>query len=210
MDKITDITIENNEINFRVYTDVDLTKYTLQVFVQEAEQFKDIFADDLTNAKVFDSVITVNKDEHQEYYTVKIVNNDILYLDWNMKYFTVKGQYQEQSFTLNGLYFNYNVIYYAEIRRLHKYCSTCLDDKTMQTIVLTVFKRQLLDNALKVDDYKTAMQIYFDICRMLVIPTKNENKHYWEGFTGSGYRIGPTCHCDKCCETCCNGTCKLI
>ena len=210
MDKITDITIENNEINFRVYTDVDLTKYTLQVFVQEAEQFKDIFADDLTNAKVFDNTITVKKDEHQEYYTVKVVNNDILYLDWNMKYFTVKGQYQEQSFTLNGLYFNYNVIYYAEIRRLHKYCSTCLDDKTMQTIVLTVFKRQLLDNALKVDDYKTAMQIYFDICRMLVIPTKNENKHYWEGFTGSGYRIGPTCHCDKCCETCCNGTCKLI
>ena len=218
MDKITDITIENNEINFRVYTDVDLTKYHLRLYVQEAEEYKAIFADDLTEANSFKEKITVTKDEKKDYYTVKIVNNDILYLDWNMKYFSLKCQYKDseskecspKEFYIHGLYFNYNVIYYTEIRRLHKYCSTCLDDKTMQTIVLTVFKRQLLDNALKVDDYKTAMQIYFDICRMLVIPTKNENKHYWEGFTGSGYRIGPTCHCDKCCETCCNGTCKLI
>lgn len=213
MDKLDNITIENNEINFRVYTDVDLTKYNLRVFVQEAEEFKDIFADNLDNAVSFNETITVTQDKCEKYYLVKVQNNDILYLDWNMKYITLKGQAKDETqpkeLYIHGLYFNYNVIYYAEIRKLHSYCSTCLDDKTMQTIVLTVFKRQLLENALKVNDFKTAMQIYFDICRLLLVPTKNDNKPFYEGYTGSGYGMEHKCECEECCDKCCDGTCKL-
>ena len=72
----------------------------------------------------------------------------------------------------------------AEIRKLHTHCSTCLDDETMQNIMLVVFKRQLLEYALASGYYRDALQLYVDICRLLEIS------------------IRPKCDSMTCCNNC--------
>ena len=90
----------------------------------------------------------------------------------------------------DGVYYDPNILYNAEIKMLRKYCRTCLDDGQMQLLMLIVFKRQLLEQAIATAHNKEALQFYLDLCKLLNvnINTKTVN-------TG--------------CRTCVNGVCKL-
>lgn len=89
-----------------------------------------------------------------------------------MKYVTLRCFTDQEEIHFHGIYYNPSIVYMAEIRKLHTHCSTCLDDQTMQNIMLVVFKRQLLEYALASDYYRDALQLYVDICRLLEISIK--------------------------------------
>ena len=98
------------------------------------------------------------------------------YLDGNMKYVSIlKGMYTEYDGTyknpikVEGVFYDPNELYHAEIRMLNTFCDTCLDDKQMQLIMLLTFKRQLLEQSIQCGHYKDALQYYLDLCRILNI-----------------------------------------
>lgn len=107
------------------------------------------------------------------------------YLDGNMKYVSIlKGMYTEYDGTyknpikVEGVFYDPNELYHAEIRMLNTFCDTCLDDKQMQLIMLLTFKRQLLEQSIQCGHYKESLQYYLDLCRILniYVATKDKNK----------------------------------
>lgn len=167
MDKLTNVQIEDNRLTFTVDSNIDITDYELKVYIDEVCNIKNILDDSPEHDISIDEIISA--DSHNNV----IVTNDeaILPLDWNMKYITLECYSSDtgEELHFHGIYYNPAVIYNAEVRKLHTYCSTCLDDKTMQMIMLVVFKRQLLEYAIEADQFKEAVQIYIDICRLLEI-----------------------------------------
>ena len=150
MDKLTNIQIDGDKLTFKIETEVDLSNYSKEVYIDEVWNLKNILEDSPIHNISFSENITVDSENN-----VTVTNDDILELDWNMKYVTLRC-FTEQE----------------EIRKLHTHCSTCLDDQTMQNIMLVVFKRQLLEYALASDYYRDALQLYVDICRLLEISIK--------------------------------------
>lgn len=167
MDKLINIQIENNELTFTVDTQLDLSGYSMEVFIDEACNIKNILQDGPEHNVSIGDLITIDSDNN-----VTVINDDaILPLDWNMKYITLHCySYQTgDELQFSGIYYVPEIIYDAEIRKLNSHCSTCLDDKMMQTLMLVVFKRQLLEYAINTDHFKDAMQLYLDICKLLDI-----------------------------------------
>lgn len=195
MDNITNIKIDANKLTFEVDYAESLTDYKLVLYVDEVWNLNNILHDSPAHNYKFTNV--TGPDE-QGIYTV--TDDQVLLLDDNMKYFILTCTKDDQQIRFYGIYYNPTLIYHAEIRKLHSYCQTCLDDRTMQDIMLIVFKRQLLESALTGQHYKDAMQLYADICRLLDISTRKDLDFI-------RYNSN-CCACDKC-STCCNGVCKL-
>ena len=86
---------------------------------------KNILDDIPEHNYIFTEEITIEDNE------VVVTNEEILELDWNIKYITFKCYNENEEIRFYGVYYNAEIIYTAEIRKLHTKCSTCLDDETM-------------------------------------------------------------------------------
>lgn len=128
--------------------------------------------------------------DYSEYvYTLQIITDDstnfLQYLDKNIKYIRISKGIGTHLLTpaiareepndswdytkVEGVIYDPNELYHAEIRMLNTFCDTCLDDKQMQLIMLLTFKRQLLEQSIQCMHYKDALQYYLDLCRILNI-----------------------------------------
>lgn len=179
MDKLTNIQIDGDKLTFKVGSDINISDYSKEVYIDEVWNLKNILEDSPIHNISFSENITIDSDNN-----VTVTNDDILELDWNMKYVTLRCFTEQEEIHFHGIYYNPSIVYMAEIRKLHTHCSTCLDDETMQNIMLVVFKRQLLEYALASGYYRDALQLYVDICRLLEIS------------------IRPKCDSMTCCNNC--------
>lgn len=136
------------------------------------------------------SILNSQDTDNMEYlYTYQIITDDptnfLQYLDKNIKYIRIskgigtpllrpniarKEPNDNWDYTkVEGIMYDPNELYHAEIRMLNTFCDTCLDDKQMQLIMLLTFKRQLLEQSIQCMHYKDALQYYLDLCRILNI-----------------------------------------
>lgn len=168
MDILKDITIEEGILKFTLDTTVeDLENCTFEVYVDDVDNLPCVLSKCGCHSLVFDQIL-------HEGNKFQVSDERINEFDNNAKLVTLKITYREFDFEteFKGLFYDYRVIYFAEINALQKYCSTCLDDKMLQTIVKVVFKRQLLEDEIKSNNFVKALKTYADICRILNISVK--------------------------------------
>lgn len=190
---------------FNAYTNISLVNTNdIVLYIDECLNIDNIYCENpdnhdyvlnYNNAKISYKEI-VREGEEKEvttiyYYEITVESDVIKELDTNMKYIKmfVTTEYYANDYA-DGIYYDPNILYNAEIKMLRKYCQTCLDDRQMQLLMLIVFKRQLLEQAIATSHNKEALQFYLDLCKLLnvSINTKTVN-------TG--------------CKVCVNGVCKL-
>lgn len=212
MNKIEQIIIDmlEGQITFLATFDSPILTDQVTLYIDEACNNNNIHLDDpekhnyvLTST---DSNITVTATENNQY---QVVVNDISIRDYSehLKYVRMIAANATENEAENidyliaeGLFYNALIIYEAEIYNINKYCSTCLDDKNMQLIVYATFRRQLLEDAILLNHYKEAMQLYLDLCRVLGIVCDFKLRKC-EAVKGS---------CSSTiCSTCSNGTCSI-
>lgn len=225
MDNLININIESNILKFTLSSDEDIHDYTKVLYVDEVWNLKSIMNDCPVHNYRFE--VTSEPNISNEY---TITDDNILRLDWNMKYITLVCTKDQKEIRFFGVYYEPRIVYQAELRKLHSYCQTCLDDRTMQDIMLVVFKRQLLETAIASEYYKDAMQLYVDICRLLDISIDESYQNSVNCCTNCILTQQNQCihtehdRClhtefdtfctrlnDKCssCHSCCNGCCNL-
>lgn len=167
MDKLTNIQIKNDQLTFTVDTELNLSGYDMEVHIDEVYDLQNILKDSPFHSTSIGNTITIDDNNN-----VVVTNADeVLALDWNMKYITLHCFSDAEDLYFHGVYYNPEIIYAAEIRKLKANCSTCLDDQTMQNLMLIVFKRQLLEYAIEGGHFKDTMQLYVDLCKLLDIST---------------------------------------
>lgn len=171
---------------------IDSTELSDHDYVITNDMFKD-------NTYLFDGNIiqsppqvsrssVVDEDLSDYIYNLVISTEDpstfIQYLDGNIKYVSIpNGIYLSDDYDdpikVEGVFYDPNELYHAEIRMLNTFCDTCLDDKQMQLIMLLTFKRQLLEQSIQCGHYKDSLQYYLDLCRILniYVATKDKNKY---------------------------------
>lgn len=91
-------------------------------------------------------------------YDITIKHDVIEDMDDHIKYIKILSG--ANNFIVEGIYYNPEIIFYAELTHIKRVCNMCLDDKTMKLMILVVFKRQLLDSALETDDYNRCIILY--------------------------------------------------
>lgn len=165
MSKILNLKIEGNKIEFDIDQDINMQDYDFTFHIDDACNIENIIKNSPEHNITISDVITVDNKK------VTVTNDIINNLNWHMKYMALECQNIDtgEEIYFYGIYYNSDVIYHAEIRKLRKHCSTCLDDKTMQEIMIVTFKRQLLDYALAAGEWKEALLLYMDLCRLLEI-----------------------------------------
>ena len=199
MSKITNVSINDKVLQFDLSTDelFEGNKAEILVMIDECTNIKNIDSNNIEDHDYLftsgNSTITITPSEGaSSLHTVTIVSDTVAEFDGNMKYirlsFTTGGPVNEY---IDGIFFDPMVLYNAEIKMLHSYCSTCLDDKQMHKIMILVFKRQLMEQAIETDHNKDAMQYYLDLTRLMEIDITTKCK-------------------DEKCKTCCNGVCSLL
>lgn len=142
----------------------------------------------------YESVTNTTNDEYV--YLMQLITDDptnfLQYLDSNIKYIkihsgiinradAIPSSNEEDTLPyikVEGIMYDPNELYHAEIRMLNTFCDTCLDDKQMQLIMLLTFKRQLLEQAIQCMHYKDALQYYLDLCRILNIYVAKKDYGY--------------------------------
>lgn len=192
-------------MSFTIISNISIVNTSeLVVYVDECTNIESIYCDNPDNHDyVFhydNSTFSLRevvedgtpKEVTTEYsYEVTVTSDIISTMDNNMKYikvFVTTERYANDY--ADGIYYNPDILYNAEIRKLQAHCSTCMDDKLMQIIVLVVFKRQLLEQAIITNHNKEALQFYLDLSRILDVDiNKNTNNSY--------------------CKKCVNGMCEL-
>lgn len=206
MNKIVNANIKDDVLKFEVVSDVSIVGDQINhtIYVNECSNIDNLYSDDPElQDYVFDSTnstITVRqivKEGEPELittvynYEVSITSDKISSFDGNMKY--IKMYCTTENYVsdhIDGIVYDPNTLYNAEIKMLHSYCSTCLDDKQMQKIMILVFKRQLLEQAIATSHNKEAMQYYLDLTRLMGVNVSKTNE-------GNG------------CQKCINGVCSL-
>lgn len=206
MNKIVNANIKDDVLKFEVVSDVSIVGDQIghTIYVNECSNIDNLYSDDPElQDYVFDSTnstITVRqivKEGEPELittvynYEVSITSDKISSFDGNMKY--IKMHCTTENYVsdyIDGIVYDTNTLYNAEIKMLHSYCSTCLDDKQMQKIMILVFKRQLLEQAIATSHNKEAMQYYLDLTRLMGVNVSKTNE-------GNG------------CQKCINGVCSL-
>ena len=212
MSKIEQIILDTYEgfITFQVTFDQPIIENQLTLYIDEACNNNNIHSDDPNvHNYVLDNInstVVMTATEENNQYEVKISNIAIRDYSEHIKYMraiavTADSTEDETNYTFaEGVYYNALVIYEAEIYNINKYCSTCLDDKNMQLIVYATFRRQLLEDAILLNHYKEAMQLYLDLCRVLGIVCDFKLRKC-EAVKGS---------CSSTiCSTCSNGNCSI-
>ena len=127
-------------------------------------------------------------------YVITVEQEIISELDEHLKHFTLKINDQTATF----VYYDARAIYKAQMNKLKCVCNTCLDDRTMQKIMVVTFKQQLLEQSICIAHYVDAMNHYLDLCRMLDIQIIKYNKSEVS-----------KCDCCVCCDKCTGEICKL-
>lgn len=219
MSKIYDIKIENNSIAFTLLSEVQLdniTDYTLTV--DECDNICNIYAEDIKyhtyvinneNSTIDMQVIGDNA------YSVTIESEEISNMDRNMKHITFQYNYNEQTYTVYGIFYDSKQIYNAEIEKLRLICSVCLDDKVRQLIPVVVFKRQLLEDSIEMGNFEEALFLYIELCRILEIHIDgmeccslgNKRRILKEDEGSIKLQNGDCCLLE---QQCCNGSCCTI
>lgn len=205
MNKIVNVNFKDNAMTFEVTTSISIVNTNdIVLYVDECSNVANIYCDSVEN---HDYVLDYSNSEFtlkeivregeakevttQYVYEISATSDIIETFDKNIKYiklFCTTERYANDY--ADGVYYDPDVLYNAEIRVLHNYCSTCLDDKQMQLIMLIVFKRQLLEQAIATSHNKEALQFYLDLCKMLNVSVN-------------------TIVYSQECRTCINGVCKL-
>lgn len=205
MNKITNVNFKDNTMTFNIYTSMSIVNTNdIVLYVDGCLNVNNLYCDSADNHDYvlnysnceFTIKEIVREGEAKEVttcyvYEVSATSEIISSFDDNIKYikmFCTTEKYANDY--VDGIYYNPNVLYDAEIKVLHNYCSTCLDDKQMQTIMLIVFKRQLLEQAIATSHNKEAMQSYLDLCKLLGVSIKKNSV-------------------DADCNKCINGVCRL-
>lgn len=208
MNKIVDANIKDNILKFNVIADVSITNSSqVIVYINECSNIKNLYSDDpKLQDYVFDStnsaisVTPIVREGEPELvttvyaYEVSITSDIISSFDSNMKY--IKLYCTTENYVndyIDGIIYDPNTLYEAEIKMLRSYCNTCLDDKQMQKVMILVFKRQLLEQAIATSHNKEAMQYYLDLVRLM------------------GVYVNKKCDNNECqeCKVCFNGMCSL-
>lgn len=208
MNKIVDANIKDNILKFNIIADVSITNSSqVIVYMNECSNIKNLYSDDpKLQDYVFDStnsaisVIPIVREGEPELvttvyaYEVSITSDIISSFDSNMKY--IKLYCTTENYVndyIDGIIYDPNTLYEAEIKMLRSYCNTCLDDKQMQKVMILVFKRQLLEQAIATSHNKEAMQYYLDLVRLM------------------GVYVNKKCDNNGCqeCKVCFNGMCSL-
>lgn len=188
MNKIVDANIKDNILKFNIIADVSITNSSqVIVYINECSNIKNLYSDDpKLQDYVFDStnsaisVTPIVREGEPELittvyaYEVSITSDIISSFDSNMKY--IKLYCTTENYVndyIDGIIYDPNTLYEAEIKMLRSYCNTCLDDKQMQKVMILVFKRQLLEQAITTSHNKEAMQYYLDLVRLMGV---NVNK----------------------------------
>ena len=208
MNKIVDANIKDNILKFNIIADVSITNGSqVIVYINECSNIKNLYSDDpKLQDYVFDStnsaisVTPIVREGEPELvttvyaYEVSITSDIISSFDSNMKY--IKLYCTTENYVndyIDGIIYDPNTLYEAEIKMLRSYCNTCLDDKQMQKVMILVFKRQLLEQAIATSHNKEAMQYYLDLVRLM------------------GVYVNKKCDNNGCqeCKVCFNGMCSL-
>ncbi len=208
MNKIVDANIKDNILKFNIIADVSITNSSqVIVYMNECSNIKNLYSDDpKLQDYVFDStnsaisVTPIVREGEPELvttvyaYEVSITSDIISSFDSNMKY--IKLYCTTENYVndyIDGIIYDPNTLYEAEIKMLRSYCNTCLDDKQMQKVMILVFKRQLLEQAIATSHNKEAMQYYLDLVRLM------------------GVYVNKKCDNNGCqeCKVCFNGMCSL-
>lgn len=190
---------------FNVYTNISIVNTNdIVLYIDECTNIENVYCENpdnhdyvlnYNNARIsYKEIVREGEEKEvstQYSYEITVESDLVKELDVNMKYIKmfVTTEYYANDYA-DGIYYDPNILYNAEIKMLRKYCQTCLDDRQMQLLMLIVFKRQLLEQAIATSHNKEALQSYLDLCKLLnvSINTKTVN-------------IG--------CKTCINGVCKL-
>ena len=205
MNKIVDANIKDNILKFNIIADVSITNSSqVIVYMNECSNIKNLYSDDpKLQDYVFDStnsaisVTPIVREGEPELittvyaYEVSITSDIISSFDSNMKY--IKLYCTTENYVndyIDGIIYDPNTLYEAEIKMLHGYCNTCLDDKQMQKVMILVFKRQLLEQAIATSHNKEALQFYLELSKLLDVNID------------SNVASTP-------CNKCINGVCKL-
>lgn len=184
MNKIVEVNITDNIVKYKVIADISiLNADSISIYIDECDNISQFYQDNAEfHDYVFDndnSAITVRQiaqdGEAEEVttlytYEVSIISDVIKNFDRNLKY--IKMYCTTENYAndyIDGIFYDPVVLYDAEIKMLHGYCSTCLDDKQMQKVMLLVFKRQLLEQAIATCHNKEAAQYYLDLVRLLSV-----------------------------------------
>lgn len=191
MKTIFDVNKVGNILTFKVISSISvINSNDVIVYIDECTNINNIFCDnvdvhnymfDYTNSTITLRRVTLQGEEEEVtalyYYEVSIKTDDIEQLDGNMKYIKLYVTTTEDvNDYIDGIYYDPEVLYNAEIGMLRNYCSTCLDNLQMQTIMLIVHYRQLMEQAITTSHNKEAMQYYLDLCRILHVSIKCNNK----------------------------------
>lgn len=205
MNKIVDVNINEDTLKYKVIADISIVNAdNMTVYVDECDNISQFYQDcPDKHDYVFDSEnsnITVTqtvRDGDPEVvttlytYEVSITSDIIKDFDKNLKY--IKMYCTTENFAsdyIDGVYYDPITLYDAEVKMLHSYCSTCLDDRQMQKLMLVVFKRQLLEQAIATSHNKEAAQYYLDLVRLF------------------GVSVNKICN-NNGCQKCSNGMCSL-
>ncbi len=160
MNKIIDTHIKDDILKFKVISDVSITNSSqLIVYVNECSNIKNLYSDDpalqdyvLDSTNSTSSITQIVREGEPEVvttlytYEVVITSDIIRQFDSNMKHIKLYCSTENYvSDCIDGVIYDPNTLYEAEIKMLRCYCNTCLDDKQMRKIMVLVFKRQLLE-----------------------------------------------------------------
>lgn len=176
----------------------DLSMHDYSIQLQDNDSYRLVYNTSEVPNLDTRSAKDVKDTDASEYITyLQIITEDptnfLQYLDGNIKYIKVhKGIINRDDITMTrssdedytpwikveGIMYDPNELYHAEIRMLNTFCDTCLDDKQMQLIMLLTFKRQLLEQAIQCVHYKDALQYYLDLCRILNIYVAKKDYGY--------------------------------
>lgn len=205
MNKIVDVNINEDTLKYKVIADISIVNANnMIVYVDECDNISQFYQDcPDKHDYVFDSensTITVRQlvtDGEPEQittiymYEVLIKSEQINNFDKNLKYIKMYCSTENYvSDCIDGIYYDPITLYDAEVKMLHSYCNTCLDDRQMQKLMLVVFKRQLLEQAIATSHNKEAAQYYLDLVRLF------------------GVSINKICN-NNGCQKCSNGMCSL-
>ena len=172
MDKLTNIDINqvtsNMSFELHLLDQIDTTNFKL--FVDECVNVKNIYSEtDSDHTYCFDANNCEIAISHviDDVYKVTIENEMISDMSNHLKYVSFKTN----DIDVEGIYYSSECVYNAELTHIKQVCNNCLDDKCMQLLMFVVFKRQLLESALAVNDCKQCLTLYNDLCRLLNVST---------------------------------------
>ena len=183
MNTLTNINIDwvNSNISFdiQLLEQIDTVNFTL--CVDESTNIKNMYSEVLNDHNYcFDSSNCEITIAHviDDIYKVTVENEMISGMSDHLKYIS----FNTNEISAEGIFYSSEAVYDAELTYIKQVCNNCLDDKCMQLLMFVVFKRQLLDSAISVNDCKQCLMLYNDLCRLLNVDTcncdyRNYNEH---------------------------------